>query len=51
MRHVPAYLRDQTRAIVNGILYPRGLEVVEGDLEKRDEEACPIRVDSKHPLW
>jgi hypothetical protein len=51
MRTVPAYFRDQTKAIVDRILFPRDLGVGEGDIEKRDGEACPIRVDPKHPLW
>jgi len=48
----PSRLVEETQAVYQKIMSPRSLEDSEGDIEKRGSfDACPIRVDSNHPLY
>jgi len=48
----PSRLVEETQAVYQKIMSPRSLEDSEANIEKRGSfDACPIRVDSNHPLY
>jgi hypothetical protein len=52
LRNIPTILREEAESMIQKVLHARDDGYAAGDFGKRDEfEACPIGVDSSHPLW
>lgn len=49
IRNLPGRIMDGTEAILQRVMQPRDLEGVEERPVASD--ACPVGVDSSHPLW
>jgi transcription elongation GreA/GreB family factor len=52
IRNLPGRLRAETESIIQRILQARDVEDAAENIEKRAaSDACPMGVDSSHPLW
>jgi hypothetical protein len=52
IREIPTVFKEQAESLYQRILHARDDEYMNGNIEKRDGfEACPIDIDSNHPLW